>query len=100
MICDSNNKVAFKWANQNPDIVHLSLNILGLFSTLNIVTNQVGSLLIDLNNTNVSKTSSGKNAIAVTGKTSNRGNIITMESDIRNKRVEELKRDRKVGFKI
>lgn len=91
MISDSNNKVAFKWANQNPDIMHLSLNILGLFSIYSMVTNQAGSLLIDPNNTNVSKTSSGENAVAITRKISNGGNIITMEFDIRNEGVEEPK---------
>ena len=100
MISDSNNKIAFELANLNPDIVYFSSIILGLSSTLGIMTNQADFLSVSLNDASIGNTSTGENIATAVRKTSGRKNPITMESDTRNKRVGELKEDIKISFEL
>lgn len=58
-----------------------------------MATNQVGSPSVCLNNINSSKTSGEKNVAAIARKTSNRRNIIVVETNIRNERARKSKRD-------
>lgn len=65
-------------------IIYSFVSILGLFSILNIVTNQADLLLIGLNNINNGKISGKEDIIAVTGKTSDRKNVFAIEFNIKN----------------
>ena len=56
-----------------------------------MATNQAGSLSVDLNDINASKISGGENTVSVNRRTSDGGNAITVESDIRNEGVGEPK---------
>lgn len=96
--------------------MHSSLIIPGPFFILGVVANQVGSLSVDPKDANVHKTSGRKNVIVITRITCNGKNTITVESNIknkgaeelkrginstiRNKKAEELKEDAKVGLKV
>lgn len=116
IINNFDNEKAFEWAMQNSDIMHFSLTIPRPFSTLGMATNQLGSPLVDLNHTNIGKTSGGENAIAIIRGTSSGGNAIAVEFNIRNEGVGESKgsidsaiknegadapkRDAKVGLEI
>ena len=100
MIPDFDNKATFELANLNLDIVYFSPIILGLSSTLGIMTNQAGSLSVSLNDASISNTSIGENTATAVRETSGRKNLIIIESDSRNKRVGELKEDIKISSKL
>ena len=73
--------------------MHSSPTIPRPFFTLGIVTNQAGSPSVDPNDVHVGKTSGGENTISVTRRTSDGGNTVAIEFNIRNEGVGEPKRD-------
>ena len=116
MIHNSDNKVAPKWVIQNPVIVHSFLTIFGPFSILVMARNQVSSPSVGPNHVNIGKTSGEENTVAIAEGTSGGGNANAVKFDIKNeraggpkrgvnsivrdKRVEGLNRDTKVGLDI
>lgn len=93
MVKDSNNNIYQEWSAKNLDLMHLvkssnnkPLSIPRLIPTPDAAINQVGSLLIGLNNANIGKSS--------------RENTIIMDFPIRNKGMEESNWDAKVGLEV